>query len=225
MMTARFLAGASLFALLIVDICCLPLKQDMNWAVAPLSVSAGMERSAGTPGVGSSGPVNVSPPIYPPPPPAYQAGELSHLEEAFEHGDYETETEDQGFYPPPLPMQASAGQAFTSQPLPGPGLGRYWGGGYPYYDYMFLTGQYPPGTYTHLSFNQEQGMDNWEDAHYRRYYPAQQTETVAVPQRSKDPRSAVKAHYGQGGAAAGVSAPSRGSFMQPAGGYNLGKRH
>ncbi|CAK6971955.1 Hypothetical predicted protein [Scomber scombrus] len=303
MMTAWLISGASLFALLIVDTCCLPVKQgpkssasqnyndvapfagssqigvqrepaasfgsssssgpalsgyrggsvrlnpassahsgaafqpssgDMNWAVAPLSVSAGMERSAGTPGVGSSGPVNVSPPIYPPPPPAYQAGELSHLEEAFEHGDYETETEDQGFYaPPPLPMQASAGQAFTSQPLTGSGLGRYWGGGYrggyPYYDYMFLTGQYPPGTYTHLSFNQEQGMDNWEDAHYRRYYPAQQTETVAVPQRSKDPRPAlkhpVKAHYGHGGAAAGVSAPPRGSFMQPAGGYDLGKRH
>lgn len=142
----------------------------------PLCVSASMERSAGTHGVGWSGPANVSPPIYPPPPPAYQAGELSHLEEDFEHGNYETETKDQGFYPPP--MQASIGQAFTRQPLPGPGMGRYWGGyrgSYPYYEYMFLSGQYPPGTYTHLSFNKEQGMDNWEDIHYERYYPAQQT--------------------------------------------------
>ncbi|CAK6980842.1 uncharacterized protein LOC126389026 [Scomber scombrus] len=173
MMTAQFFSGASLFALLIVDICCLPVKKagashtnnnaaptagaqrapaaylssissssgpgfgagaalysgagdafqsgagaalqpysggnccslyplcsDMNWAVAPLSTfSAGDERSAGAYGVGSSGP------IYPPPP-AYQAGEMSNLEQAFEHGRYETETEDQGFYP--SPMQASA---------------------------------------------------------------------------------------------------------------------
>ncbi|CAK6975994.1 protein PRRC2A-like [Scomber scombrus] len=285
MMTARFFSWASLFALLIVDICCLPVKKgfnpsashtnnaaatnagvqrepaghlsassssgpalfghwghsypdadssahsgagaapysgagaalysgagdgaalqphsrDMNWAVAPLSTfSAGEERSAGAYGVGSSGPVNVSPAIYPPPP-AYQAGEMSNLEEAFEHGNYETETEDQGFYSPPRPMQASAGQAFTSQPQPGPGMGGYWGR-YPYYDYMFVTGQYPPGTYTDFSASNEQGFDNWEDAHYRRYYPAQVTKTSAVPQRYEDPRPAVKAPYGKGGAAAG----------------------
>ncbi|CAK6975997.1 protein PRRC2A-like [Scomber scombrus] len=202
MMTARFFSGASLFALLIVDICCLPVKKDMNWAVAPLSTfSAGEERSAGAYGVGSSGPVNVSPAIYPPPP-VYQAGEMSNLEEAFEHGNYETETEDQGFYSPPRPMQASAGQAFTgqaftSQSMPGPGMGGYWGR-YPYYDYMFVKGQYPPGTYTDFSVSNEQGLDNWEDAHYRRYYPAQETKTSAVPQRFEDPRPAVKAPYGKG---------------------------
>ncbi|CAK6962822.1 hypothetical protein KUCAC02_004220 [Scomber scombrus] len=179
-----------------------PNLRDMNWAVAPLSTfSAGEERSAGAYGVGSSGPVNVSPAIYPPPP-AYQAGEMSNLEEAFEHGNYETETEDQGFYSPPRPMQAFAGQAFTSQPRPGPGMGGYWGR-YPYYDYMFVTGQYPPGTYTDFSVSNEQGLDNWEDAHYRRYYPAQVTKTSAVPQNFEDPRPAVKAPYGKGGAAAG----------------------
>ncbi|CAK6979162.1 protein PRRC2A-like [Scomber scombrus] len=283
MMTAQFFSGASLFALLIVDICCLPVKKgfnpsasnnnaylssisssgpgfgagashtnnnaaptagaqrapaaylssissssgpgfgagaalysgagdafqsgagaalqpysgDMNWAVAPLSTfSAGDEMSAGAYGVGSSGS------MYPPPP-AYQAGEMSNLEQAFEHGRYETETEDQGFYP--SPMQASAGQAFTgqaftSQPQPGPSMGGYWGQ-YPYYDYMFITGQHPPGTYTHFSASNEQGLDSWEDAHYRRYYPAQ--ETSAVPQRFEDPRPAVKAPHGKGGAAAG----------------------
>ena len=169
----------------------------MNWAVAPLtSFSAGEGRSAGAYGVGSSGPVNVSPPVYP----AYQAGELSNLEEAFEHGNYETETEDQGFYPSSgagvAPMQASAGLAFTSQPQPGPSMAGHWGP-YPYYDYMFITGQYPPGTYTDFSASYEQGHDNWEDAHYRRYYPAQ--ETSAVPQIFEP----VKAPHGKGVAAPG----------------------
>ena len=197
---------------------------------------------SGTRGVGSSRPENVSPPL---PGPEYQAGELSQFEQTSEKGDYQTETEEQGFLPPPpLPVSASAGEGFTSQPQPESSMGGSWGFyPYPYYDYMFLTGQYPPGTVSHYSSSNEQGSDKWRDAQYVRYYPssnpgpAQQTETFAVPQSFEDPRPPVKhpqmAHYGypygQGGAAAGVPAASHGSFMQPglyhapAAGHNLGK--
>lgn len=172
----------------------------------------------------------MSPPL-PPPGPEYQAGELSHFEQAFENGDYQTETEEQGFFPS---MQKSAGQGFTSQPQP-EFVGGSWGT-FPY-DYMFLTGQYPAGTVSHFSSSNEQGNDNWQDIHYVRYHypyntsPAQQTET-AVTYPSAPVKSPMMAAYGQGGAAAGAPA-SHGNFMQPvhyevptlsqAGGSNLGK--
>ncbi|KAM7417624.1 hypothetical protein PAMA_017318 [Pampus argenteus] len=218
-----------------------PLSMDINWAVAPPSIfSAGEETSAETHGVGFSRPETKSP-HHLPPPPQYQAGELSQFAQMAENGDYETETEKQGFLAPP-PMPVSASQGFTSQPLPKPSMGGSWSP-YLYYDYNFLTGQYPPGTFSHFSSSNEQGSDKWQDLHYRRYYytynpsPTQQLETPAVPQSFEAPWSPVKspamAPYGQGGAAAGLHAPSGGDFMQPgryeaptphrAGGHNLGK--
>ncbi|XP_042275856.1 protein PRRC2A-like [Thunnus maccoyii] len=207
-----------------------PASGDINWIVAPPSISSVGEMSVGTHGVGSSRPENVSPPL-PPPGPVYQAGELSHFEEAFENGDYQRETEEQGLLPPlPPPAPISAGQGFTSQPQPESSIGGSWNI-YPHYDYMFLTGQYPPGTVSHYSSSNEQGSNNWEDVHYIRYHfsdnpgPAQQTETFAVPQSFEDPRPPVKrpviAPYGQGRARGGVSAPSH----SRAGGYNPGKGH
>ncbi|KAL7396080.1 hypothetical protein ABVT39_028245 [Epinephelus coioides] len=219
--------------------------RDMNWAVAPPSLlSGGEEMSTGARAAASSQPENVSPPES-----MYQAGELSHFEESFEHGNSERETEEQGWMPPPPPLpfaasEESAGAGFISQPQPDsgfisqpqpePNMGGSWFP-YPYYDYMFLTGQYPPGTVTHTSSSFEQGRDHWQDAHYERYYqpqnpaPAEQTETftdLAAPLTivKRPVKTPVMAGYRQGGAR---TAPSHGRFRQPAhsqaGGNNMVK--
>lgn len=216
---------------------------DMSWTVSPLSLfPGGEEMSTDSHGVGFGAPENVSPPI-PPPGPVYQAGSLSHYEATSEDGDYMTQTEEQGFLPPPppLPMSASAGQDFAphrSEP-------ERWGP-YPYYDYMFLTGQYPPGTVTYASQSNEQGRDSWQDVHYVRDYisynpgPMDQVETstgaFSAPQTFAAPIQPVQgpavAGYGPGGAQPALQ-PASGNFMQPgrfaaptrshAGGYYLGK--
>lgn len=174
-------------------------------------------------GVGFSGPQGVSPPL---PGPVYQAGELSRYEGSTENGAYQRETEEQGFMPPP-PMMASAGQDFTSQPRPYPGHRGF----YPYYDYMFLTGQYPPGTVSHASSSYEHGHDSWQDSHYVRDYAPynpgpSQTETFtdsAAPQSFQAPEQPV-AGYSKGDA----HPPAYRNAMQPGlrhqvGGYNVGK--
>lgn len=176
------------------------LSSEIAWAVAPLSFFSGSDEVPTGLHVASSSPEYVSPPL-PPPGPMYQAGELSQYEQNVEYGDYQHETEDQGYMPPPPPpMLVSSEQSYTSPQgytsLPQP-QARGWGP-YPYYDYMFLTGQYPPGTVTHSSSSYEQGHDSWQDSHYVRYYDQvpQQTETfspdLAAPQSIKAPRQPVK---------------------------------
>ncbi|XP_018535455.1 uncharacterized protein LOC108885549 [Lates calcarifer] len=287
MVTARFFSGASLFALLIVDICCLPVKKgsspsapaagvsapayqpapqpepslsqpavhvgsssssrpvvsrhhgstvgyhavappppgaasqpgphEVDWALAPPGVFSGEEQPAHAPvHSGTSG--YVSPPYPPyPPQPMYEAGELSHYEENYEMGDYLRETEDQGYAapvpPPPMPMSAEPSFTSPPRPGPGPGVGGGWGG-YPYFDYRLLYGDYPPGTYTHFSSNFEQGADYWYDDHYIRYdpydpAPVQEPQTFTAPQRSEEPKTPVKAP------ATGGLGSSPGSFRRP----------
>lgn len=113
----------------------------------------------------SNRPESVSQPF---PGSQYQAGELSTYEGVMEHGTSDRETTEQGFMPPPVPVKRFAGRGKTSPPRP------EFGGYFPfplyYYDYRFLTGQYPPGTYTHASNSYEQGRDSWQDAHYVRDY-------------------------------------------------------
>ncbi|XP_054454062.1 trithorax group protein osa-like [Anoplopoma fimbria] len=216
-----------------------PGLQEINWAVAPPSPFSPDEGiSSGTHGVVSSLPQQMSPPL-PPPGPMYQAGELSHFENSFERANSERETEETGLYPPPPPLppyvaQESAGQGFIYQPQPNSYISGSWDY-YPYYDFMFLTGQYPPGTVSHFSSSYEQGRDYWQDGHYVRDYapynsaPEQQMETFtgdfAAPQSSMDPNP-VMAGYGHGGEQAGPAA-SRGVFRQPfpsqGGGPNSGK--
>lgn len=120
----------------------------------------------------------VSERLYPVP--EFQAGELSQFEKVLEHGKSESETEEQGspprrqgFLPPPLPPPGleALSEVSTSEPqhlIPNRGWIRY-----PFpYDYMFLTGQYPPGTVSHFSSNFEQGNNHWRDTHYiRDNYP------------------------------------------------------
>lgn len=111
----------------------------------------------------SNRPESVSQPF---PGSQYQAGELSTYEGVMEHGTSDRETTEQGFMPPPV--KRFAGRGRTSPPRP------EFGGYLPfplyYYDFRFLTGQYPPGTYTHASNSYEQGRDSWQDAHYVRDY-------------------------------------------------------
>ncbi|XP_070818331.1 uncharacterized protein [Chaetodon trifascialis] len=161
------------------------------------------------------------------------------------------QTEEQGFMyppPPPLPVNVPAGQGFASQSQPQslsqpqPNLGSW--GMYPYYDFMFLTGQYPPGTITYSSQSSEQGSDSWQDVHYVKESapynpgPAGQAETFTsdftAPQTFDAPRQPAIASYGPGGAQPALQpASSYGRFTQPgrfdapthgqAGGYNLRK--
>lgn len=141
-------------------------------------------------------PAYMRPPI---PEPEYQGGELSHYEDAAEHGFYERETERQGSpqpHPhPPLPPHphpplppphafATPEKVFTSGSYPVIPPWNF----YPYYyDYQLLTGQYPPGTYTHVSTNFEHGRDAWQDVHYLKedvpYNPEPVQESVAFQLR------------------------------------------
>lgn len=188
-------------------------------AVAPPSAFSGEETSAHQL---SSGPSYVSPPG--PPMPQFQAGELSKWAKVYEFGNSESETEDQGLAPPPppqvfkFPPEASSIERQPLSPV------RNWYG-YPYYyDYMFLTGQYPPGTVSHFSSSYEQGRDNWQDVHYiRDYLPA---EPVDAPKHESQQIGSTS--YSMGGAMPGHRQPSgaaghQGGFQSSPGGHGLRK--
>lgn len=217
-------------------------NQDIPWTVGPSSHFS--RRPSSHSSVSSIaapeplGPVNVSPPV-----PQYQAGELSQVEEVFEHGNYESEREEQSLQAAPPVAQTLTGRISTSESAP-PGLSRSWLG-YPY-DYMFLTGQYPPGTVTHYSESSEQGEDHWQDDVYTRaYLPASTWEVetspadFAAPQHVTQPMHPVKqstgsTSYGQSGVAvsydwqsgaAGLQGPysEQPHWLNPAGGYGPSK--
>lgn len=111
------------------------------------------------------GPGNMSPP----PGPEFVPGELRRFENTLEDGGYMSETQERGVPPPPLPPY---GAAVTDTRVSATSPRGYFGYFYPY-DWMLLTGQYPPGTYTHSSSSVERGRDAWQENHYRRYdYPS-----------------------------------------------------
>ncbi|XP_028296117.1 uncharacterized protein LOC114458069 [Gouania willdenowi] len=143
----------------------LAAANDPQWEVPPQSLdgpsSDGFAAGRGFPPEGPSVP-------------EFTSGELSHMENTFEHGSNDRETERQGedprrppFFPGPMPRlpfgPAGGLEAGLSASFPGP----YW---YPYYDWMFLTGQYPPGTVSHFSSSFEQGKDDWQDSNYDKHY-------------------------------------------------------
>ncbi|CAJ1058632.1 DNA-directed RNA polymerase II subunit RPB1-like isoform X2 [Xyrichtys novacula] len=264
MMTSQFVAGASLFALLIVDICCLPVKsgfdpsasygggghvsaapsygsdygalsfaptegssshevaeeagfaqpaiqgqavaivgqsgagqqvatpnpayfamtgpglqqgpEDVNWAVQPLSFLSGSDGGY------------ISAEEAPAYGPVYQGGDLSGYEGSYELGDSARETQGLGYKTAAAAApktQQSPVVTYTS--VPSSDMVATWGV-HPYYDYMFMTGQYPPGTITHSASSYEQGRDHFQDVHYQRYYIPQYTLqeiNVQVPQTPK----------------------------------------
>lgn len=150
-----------------------------DWPVLPDGTSEAQLAPEGL------GPEYVSPPFVAP---VYQAGELSSYEGTADHGFYERESEEQGSPPvpphfPPVPhvLTPEGGTSSTSILRPGP---PYWGF-YPYYyDYRFLTGQYPPGTYTHSSASFNRGRDGSLDIHYLRENPPSRAEPVQTSDTS-----------------------------------------
>lgn len=137
----------------------------MNWAIQPLSLLSGNDgyatSEAMSPGYASHGPV-------------YHGGDLSGYEGSYEHGDAMSETGGHGYVAPSPMMQEAAVQQYASSLQSGSDMTGTWGV-HPLYDYMFMTGQYPPGTITHSASSLEQGSDNFADVHYQRYYIPQYT--------------------------------------------------
>ncbi|XP_033994413.1 uncharacterized protein LOC117489314 [Trematomus bernacchii] len=250
MMTSRFVAGASLFAMLIVSMCFLPVQQGSypghyGGSKPNTAPNVGLYRQG--PSEVSSQPENVSPPGS-----FYQAGELSTYSQILEQGNSEQETEDlvppPGPFPPgpfplgpsqpPPPRSESAGQGYarpslTSEPRPEANTG---GVEVPYrfYDFFFLNGQYPQGTVSFSSDNYEQGRDSFQDVHYLSdYFPnnpapvqGSQAAAAAPVQNFYAPRIPVKSPLMAGSGRDGAKAASRRGFRQPirnqAPGYNFG---
>ena len=111
-----------------------------------------------------------------PPRPKFIPGELLNIEGSVEDGHFESETQERGAPPPPPPPYAAAvGPAESSLSprvpmMPHGSLGYF----YPY-NWMLITGQYPPGTYTHSSSSVEHGGNDWQENHYIGYdYPAEE---------------------------------------------------
>lgn len=149
-----------------------------GWYVQPALPDGVRDKQLPPEGPVFGGSEHVSPLI---PNPVYQAGELSHYEDTAEGGFYESESEEEGSPPlpppppPPFPVLAPPEAGLTS--VPGPEF-PYWNV-YPYYyDYMFLTGQYPPGTYTHATTSFEHGHNGWKDVRYLRENIPYQAEPV-----------------------------------------------
>ncbi|XP_034545713.1 DNA-directed RNA polymerase II subunit RPB1-like [Notolabrus celidotus] len=156
--------------------------QDVNWAVQPLSFITGDE--------GYGVPEALSAPQGP----VYQGGDLSGYEGSYEHGASQRETGAQGYIAPSPLVEEAASVEYTSELQPNSDMVGTWGV-HPYYDYMFMTGQYPPGTITHSSSSYEQGRDNFQDVHYQRYYIPQYTLqeiSVRVPQPQQPIAAPVK---------------------------------
>ncbi|XP_074530537.1 uncharacterized protein LOC141793629 [Halichoeres trimaculatus] len=149
--------------------------QDVDWTIQPLSFLSGNDGYSTSEAMG---------PAYSSYGPAYQGGDLSGYEGSYEHGDSMGEMGGHGYVAPSPMMQEAAMHQYTSALQSGAELGGTWGV-HPLYDYMFMTGQYPPGTITHSASSYEQGRDNFADVHYQRYYIPQYTVqevSVHVPQ-------------------------------------------
>ncbi|XP_028460646.1 uncharacterized protein LOC114572994 isoform X2 [Perca flavescens] len=203
-----------------------PMQQGISWAVAPPNpFSAGPSTGPSTQQFASSGPAFrplglnfvIQPDYFLP---QYQAGELFQEQKIFEQGNSESENEARGSMPPPgFVYAAQPSQGFNGGPVPS-GLVPYL---YPSYDYMFLNGQYPPGTYTYTCNSFEQGRDSREDARYTRdNYPSTQ-QAKNIPYRRLTVRQASIGSAGQSGAATGQQQPYSGVGVK--GSYSQLGRH
>lgn len=144
---------------------------EVSWAIPPKIFSGPSTSNAGYRGPVSDpsyaayrSPVSGSSYASPPSGPEFVPGELLRVESTKEVGGYESESQEKGLPPPPTYDDAVV---FTSPPQHVASMG-YYGGFYPfdYYDWMFITGQYPTGTYTHSSSSIERGRDDWQENHY-----------------------------------------------------------
>ena len=106
------------------------------------------------------------------PGPQFIPGELLQLESTMEAGRFISETQERGNPPPPPPPPFAVNtEVFNSPPAQEASIPSSYGYFYPY-DFMFVTGQYPPGTYAQARSSFEQGSDKFIENHYIRYeYP------------------------------------------------------
>ncbi|XP_071336397.1 uncharacterized protein [Trachinotus anak] len=146
--------------------------------------------------------LNLVPPPPPPyPGPLFQAGELDHYESVLEHGNEERETEtEEPIYAhgsrareseslmrlPPFELYNPPTSNSNLQPAP-PAVSPVGPSKY----YLFLTGQLPPGTFSHFESDYESGIDHWDDVHYERYhFPIAQSPVIS-PQTQEVPSDAL----------------------------------
>ncbi|XP_017283688.1 uncharacterized protein LOC108243025 [Kryptolebias marmoratus] len=131
---------------------------ETKWSVNPKIFSE--EGLSGTHSFESSDLSSLSPRE-----PAPRSGETSNIVKDAEVGNFQHETEEIGY-----PVRTEPGQALASVLLPRFGAGVFWGypsrHPYPEFDYRFLYGLYPPGTYSSFSKLHEKGKDYRQDAHY-----------------------------------------------------------
>ncbi|CAJ1077228.1 uncharacterized protein LOC117824100 [Xyrichtys novacula] len=180
-------------------------SEDVAWAVQPLSLLTGVAPAGSNAAGLAAEPVGASYGAQP----QYHPGDLAQYEGSYEHGNSESETHGLDYQSKSRGAPAPAVEQVYVSPLPvGPGgFGGMGFGGWPafsyLYDYMFMTGQYPPGTLTHSSESYEQGADHWQDAHYQRYYIPSYTLTEIQPvvqePKGKTPNAPVKQTTGMGG--------------------------
>ncbi|KAK6297760.1 hypothetical protein J4Q44_G00323430 [Coregonus suidteri] len=139
-------------------------------------------------------------PLCEPPPRKFQAGDISHFESVYEHGNSQSESEDQQFplpeveagsIPAPLPATIASPLPRVLRPEPSQeGLEANYGE-------LFIAGKFPAGTITHFRTNYEHGNNQWRSAGFIRYYPAPVTYKPLFPkpgdaqdQGKEDSRSA-----------------------------------
>ncbi|KAM9741836.1 uncharacterized protein ACNS7B_012787 [Menidia menidia] len=130
--------------------------EDTAWAVAPQDLS-GLDASGNTQSLNLRD-VLPSPP-QPETAPGLQSGETSSVVKEAELGNYQQQTEEFSY---PDDRQVSGPRSPTVL-VPQYGVR---GSLFPNFDYRLLYGQYPPGTYSTFSQQNEKGKDYSQEIHY-----------------------------------------------------------
>lgn len=137
-----------------------------------------------------------------------QPGELSYMENVYNHGNYDLETEER--LPPSryFPVRLLHRIPMSSFLPFGPYVDGFWFG-HPLVDHLLLNRRRPPGTYTFSSSGLEHGKKHWHDTHSVGDVPASIQQSQPFPQSESIKQSAPRAHrvgkagYGLSGEVAG----------------------
>ncbi|KAM9758277.1 uncharacterized protein ACNS7B_005331 isoform 1-T2 [Menidia menidia] len=133
--------------------------EETSWAVTPQDFS-GLDASGNTQALDLGDVLPAS--SLPETGPALQSGETSSVVKEAELGNYQQQTEEFGY---PDDLQVS-GPGLPTVLVPQFGVGGVRGSPYPNFDYRLLYGQYPPGTYSTFSQQNEKGKDYSQEIHY-----------------------------------------------------------
>ncbi|KAM9758672.1 uncharacterized protein ACNS7B_005585 [Menidia menidia] len=133
--------------------------EETSWAVTPQDFS-GLDASGNTQALDLGDVLPAS--SLPETGPALQSGETSSVVKEAELGNYQQQTEEFG-YPDDLQVP---GPGLPTVLVPQFGVGGVRGSPYPNFDYRLLYGQYPLGTYSTFSQQNEKGKDYSQEIHY-----------------------------------------------------------